>query len=175
MRAMALVLPLILAGCGADAITSPTPGGGGDRTARPVLVIAEGEPPDAGITVAEAVARQPADDMVTVTGALFVAADGSVLLCDAIAESFPPQCGGERIAVEGLDLSTVPLEAANGVRWAESVSLVGSLEQRAGAGAAHPLPASAGAPTGGVMDAPRALATTTAAAADHACGWHAAG
>jgi len=65
---------------------------------------------------------------VLVTGALFVDADGSVRLCDAIAESFPPQCGGSRLLVRGLDPATVPdLQEANGVRWAEQVQLLGTI------------------------------------------------
>ena len=52
-----------------------------------------------------------------------------MILCDAIAESFPPQCGGDRIAVDGLDLATVAgLQEANGVQWAEGVVLLGSVE-----------------------------------------------
>ena len=126
MRAIFLLL-LVLAGCagGPDDPDSPPPTG-----EAPVLVIAEGGPGDQpGLSVAEALTHGPTDDLVTVTGALFVDADGTVRLCDAIAESFPPQCGGDRIVVEGLDLSTVvDLQEANGVRWAESVTLFGSVE-----------------------------------------------
>jgi hypothetical protein len=129
----ALVLLLVLAACGpaaddpVDSDASPMPPGSPGGPA-PVLVIVDGEPGDAGISVAEAIGHQPTDDIVAVTGSLFVAADGSVLLCDAIAESFPPQCAGARLPVEGLDLGTLELEAANGVRWAERVTLLGSVE-----------------------------------------------
>ena len=94
------------------------------------LVVADGGPGDGpGMSVADAFAHGPTDDLVSVSGALFVDADGTVRLCDAIAESFPPQCGGASIEVTGLDLSTVPdLQEANGVRWAESVVLLGSVE-----------------------------------------------
>jgi hypothetical protein len=127
MRPLTFVLLLALAACAADAGASP-PSSADRGTGDPVLVIVEGEPGNAGISVEEAIRHQPTDDIVAVTGALFVAADGSVLLCELIAESFPPQCGGARIAVEGLDLATVALESANGVRWAESVTLLGSVE-----------------------------------------------
>lgn len=81
------------------------------------------------MTVADALAHQPTDDLVLVSGALFVDAEGGMLLCDAVAESFPPQCGGARLAVEGLDLATIDgIEEANGVRWAEDVVLFGSVE-----------------------------------------------
>lgn len=106
-----------------DTPPAPTPTGDG-----PVLVIADGEP-GAGVPVAEALTRGPTDDLLSVTGALFIDPDGTVLLCEAIAESFPPQCGGERIEVEGLDADLVEnLEEASGVRWAEAVTLFGSVE-----------------------------------------------
>jgi hypothetical protein len=95
-----------------------------------VLVIADGAPGDGpGLTVAEALTHGPTDDLVTVTGALFVDADGTVRLCDAIAESFPPQCGGDRIVVQGLDLDDIDdIQEENDVRWAESITLFGSVE-----------------------------------------------
>ena len=128
MRTMLLVLIALLAGCtGQGGSDDPTDN---DGTAPPVLVIADGGPGDGpGLSVADALTHGPTDDLVTVTGALFVDADGTVRLCDAIAESFPPQCGGERIVVEGLDLADVPdLQEENGVSWAESATLFGSVE-----------------------------------------------
>jgi hypothetical protein len=117
---------LVLAACAAQP-PAGTPSAPGDDSW--ALVIVDGEPGDSGITVAEAFEHGPTDDIVAVTGALFVNADGTVLLCDAIAESFPPQCGGERIAVEGLDLDTIAgLQEEGGVRWAEGVTLLGSVE-----------------------------------------------
>lgn len=126
MRVLTFVLLLALAACATDGASSPSAPKA--HTGEPVLVIVEGDPGGGGMSVAEALGHQPTDDIVAVTGALFVAADGSVLLCDVIAESFPPQCGGERILVDGLDLASVALETANGVRWAESVTLLGSVE-----------------------------------------------
>jgi hypothetical protein len=129
MRSIAslLILMLVLAGCAMapPTATPPTPPDG-----EWTLVVTDGDPGDRpGISVADAFTHGPTDDIVLVTGALFVNADGSVLLCDAIAESFPPQCGGDRIAVEGLDLATVAdLQEEDGVRWAESVTLLGSVE-----------------------------------------------
>lgn len=115
-----LALLLVLAACGSAV---PVPSG------EPVLVIVEGPVEGPGLTVADALGHQPTDDIVTVSGALFVSPDGTVLLCDAIAESFPPQCGGERIRVEGLDLDGVPgLQTEGEVRWAEGVTLLGSVE-----------------------------------------------
>jgi hypothetical protein len=117
---------LLLAACAADPPVA-TPSAPTDDTW--TLVIVDGEPGDGpGMSVSEALTHGPTDDIVTVGGALFVNADGAVLLCAAIAESHPPQCGGDRIAVEGLDLSTIELEEANGVRLAEGVTLIGSVE-----------------------------------------------
>jgi hypothetical protein len=115
-----LALVLMLVACG---ITVPAPAG------EPVLVITDGAVDGPGLSVADALDHQATDDIVTVSGALFVNADGTVLLCDAIAESFPPQCGGERIRVEGLDLAAVPgLQTEGDVSWAEGVTLLGSVE-----------------------------------------------
>lgn len=134
-RLLSLAVLLVLIGCAApsgpdDPVNSddtppPAANGGGD----PVLVVADGEPGDGGISVEEAIGHVPPDDIVAVTGALFVEPDGTVLLCDAIAESFPPQCGGARLVVEGLELEGVELQSANDVRWAESVTLLGSVEE----------------------------------------------
>lgn len=115
-----LTLALALAACAA-----PVPEPSGD----PVLVIADGPISEPGITVADALGHRATDDLVTVSGALFVNADGTVLLCDAMAESFPPLCGGDRIRVQGLDLSSVAgLQTEGQVSWAEGVTLFGSVE-----------------------------------------------
>jgi hypothetical protein len=128
MRSFAPVLvSLLLAACAGLPSDAPRSAPPGDAWS---LVIVDGDPADGpGLSVADALTHGPTDDIVSVSGALFVNADGTVVMCDAIAESFPPQCGGERIVVEGLDLSTVAdLQEDGGVRWAESVTLLGSVE-----------------------------------------------
>ena len=130
MRTATVLVVLVLLGA------CRTPGGSVDPTdgppagEAPVLVIAEGGPGDGpGLSVAEALTHGPTDDLVTVTGALFVDPDGSVRLCDAILESFPPQCGGDRIEVDGLDLDSIPnLQTEGDLSWAEGVTLFGSVE-----------------------------------------------
>lgn len=119
------LVALVLSAC-TDAVGSPSPSAGGE----PVLVIADGDPDvGSGLSVAQALTHRATDDLVSVAGTLFVDADGTVWLCDAIAESFPPQCGGERIVVEGLDLDTIAnLETEGGLSWAEGVTLFGSVE-----------------------------------------------
>jgi hypothetical protein len=127
MRTLVAVslMTLVLAAC-TDVFGSPTPSAGGE----PVLVIADGDPDlGSGLSVAQALTHRATDDLVTVSGALFVDADGTVRLCDAIAESFPPQCGGDRLIVQGLDLATVAgLQTEGEVSWAEGVTLFGSVE-----------------------------------------------
>jgi hypothetical protein len=122
------LLAMLLAACGGTGDDPPTSAGGGP-TGDPVLVIAAGPITDPGMSVADALGHRATDDLVTVSGALFVDGDGTVRLCDAIAESFPPQCGGERIVVQGLDLAAVAgLQTEGDVSWAEGVTLFGSVE-----------------------------------------------
>ena len=118
----ALALLLVLGACGIG--TLPPDG------SAPVLVLADDAAVDGpGISVAEALGHGPTDDLVLVTGALFIDADGTARLCDAIAESFPPQCGGDRIVVEGLVPGDVDgLQTQGGISWAEDVTLFGSVE-----------------------------------------------
>jgi hypothetical protein len=135
-RAMALVTLIALAGCnlaGPDTPTEPgdSPAPEPSAAADAVLVIARpGAAVDGpGISVPEAIASAGDVGDVLVNGNLFVDPDGTVLLCDAIAESFPPQCGGARLDVRGLDLEAVAqLQEANGVRWAEGIQLFGRVE-----------------------------------------------
>lgn len=130
---MHLLLTLALAGvlvaCGADTPTTAdpivTPGPG--RAADGVINVTLGQATGPGISIADAV-NQAGQEPLLVNGSLFVDPDGTVLLCDAIAESFPPQCGGTRFEVRGLDVDSVPdLEEANGVRWAEGAQVLGTV------------------------------------------------
>jgi len=124
--ALALLSLVLVACAGGDA---PSASAGGDPSGDPVLVIADGAITEPGMSVADALGHRATDDLVTVSGALFVDPDGTVRLCDAIAESFPPQCGGERIVIQGLDLDAVAgLQTEGDVSWAEGVTLFGSVE-----------------------------------------------
>ncbi len=124
------VLAAALAACGDASVSDdgpPVSGPSGENP--PVLVIADGGGDEPGIAVGEALGHQATDDLVSVTGSLLVGADGTVMLCEALAESFPPQCGGERITVEGLDPSAVAgLQTEGDVSWSDSVTLFGSVE-----------------------------------------------
>ncbi len=127
-----LALAIVLAACSAtggdDPVTddgdAPPPGAG--TSADAVLIVEPSATASGpGITVADALDQVGGDQPLLVNGSLFVDADGGALLCEAIAESFPPQCGGLRLEVRGLDLDGQVLEEAEGVRWAESVQLLG--------------------------------------------------
>lgn len=54
---------------------------------------------------------------------------GETRICEALAESYPPQCGGTSYRVVGLDFAGAQgLEEASGVTWSqEAVTLEGVL------------------------------------------------
>jgi hypothetical protein len=104
--AFALVTVLTLAGCGGldDPATAP----------------------DEPVSVAIAVDDELTGS-VTLTG--FLLDDGQVRLCDAIMESYPPQCGGASVVVEGVDVTALdPATVEGDVAWVEQASVSGQLE-----------------------------------------------
>ena len=128
------LLPLVLlAACTTSPGDQPTSddgppsSGGGGAAADGVLIVEEGATATGpGISVEQALDQMGGEHPVLVNGALVIDPDGLVLLCDALAESFPPQCGGARLEVRGLDPASRPdLQEANGVRWLDSVQLLG--------------------------------------------------
>ena len=131
MRLLLIVaLGGVLSACGADAPTtrSPDASRGPGRAADGIITVTSGSIASGpGISVDDAV-NQAGQGPLLVNGSLFVDAGGTVMLCDAIAESFPPQCGGTRLEVRGLDLAGIPdLQEANGVRWAEHAQVLGTV------------------------------------------------
>lgn len=64
---------------------------------------------------------------IHVTGLLIDAGDGW-RLCEVVLESYPPQCGGDSVVVEGVDPSMFPLEEQSGVRWQTDATVVGELD-----------------------------------------------
>lgn len=81
------------------------------------------------------------------TGYLF-RAQGETRICDAILESYPPQCGGQTYKVTGLDVSGVDgLQEAQGVTWTEEpVTLRGVLTDDGATLVVNPNPALGGEP-----------------------------
>ena len=81
-----------------------------------------------GISIAEALASN-LDGPLLVNGHLHVQND-QALLCELLAESFPPQCGGRSLTVEGLDLTTMAgLTSEGPVTWSDQpVQVLGTVE-----------------------------------------------
>ena len=129
-RIISLVAVLVLLAACASTGDLPSNGGAGGTGAdtSAILNIAAGRTAvGPGIGVEEAIGNGGGEPLL-VNGALVVDADGRAFLCEALAESFPPQCGGARLEVRGLDLASLPeLEEGNGVRWAEQVQLLGTV------------------------------------------------
>ncbi|HEY7561512.1 MAG TPA: hypothetical protein VH650_04990 [Gaiellaceae bacterium] len=70
------------------------------------------------ISIDEALASDSSEPMLVSGNLLTVGED--VKLCYALAESFPPQCGGASLAVDGLDLATVDgLVTEGDVSWTD--------------------------------------------------------
>lgn len=71
-----------------------------------------------GLTVSEALTGD-AEGVIAVSGFLFDDGSGPVL-CEVLAESFPPQCGGASVPVEGYEEAVdVPLVSEQGVTWTD--------------------------------------------------------
>jgi hypothetical protein len=81
-----------------------------------------------GISVSEARASSLPGPLLV--NGFIVAVNDDVRLCAALAESFPPQCGGESLSVEGLDLGSIAgLRSEGATRWTETqVQLLGDVE-----------------------------------------------
>jgi hypothetical protein len=107
----AVAVALLAAACGAG------------RSSAPGAASSEPPPHPGGVGAALAA---PDGSRVSVRGALFRDPDG-VRLCDAIAESYPPQCGGPRIDVIGLPAVVPAMQHSDdgAVSWVESIELEG--------------------------------------------------
>lgn len=110
------VAALAFAACG-DGSSTANDAAGGEAPSPPVTA----GPTSAvgpGITIAEAIAAN-SPELLLVNGAI-VATESETRLCAALLESYPPQCGGDSLRVNGLDLTTLEgLSSAGGVTWAD--------------------------------------------------------
>ena len=81
-----------------------------------------------GISIGEAMASNLTGPLL-INGFLHVQND-QVRLCELLAESFPPQCGGSSLVVKGLNLMTVEdLTSEGSVRWSDQpVQVLGIVE-----------------------------------------------
>lgn len=104
----ALLAAVTLAGCGGDENAEPA-GTGQSISIEEALEADSGEP-------------------VRVSGNLLVQS-GEARLCYALAESFPPQCGGASLVVTGLDPADVEgLVVEADVMWTDRpIELVGTV------------------------------------------------
>jgi hypothetical protein len=111
----ALLTAAALAGCGGEG-DSGSDTGGGDAGRGP------------GLSIEEAIASE-LDELLLVNGNLLAIGD-EVRLCSALAESFPPQCSGPSLCVEGLDLEEVEgLITEGDVSWIDRpIQLLGQVE-----------------------------------------------
>jgi hypothetical protein len=110
-----IVLALAVAACGSDESSEPTP--------QPQPQIA-GIGAGPGISIDEAIAMD-SDEQLLVNGNIWAEGD-KVYLCDAVAESHPPQCAGVRLEVVGVKLAEVDgLQRASGIAWTERTQLLG--------------------------------------------------
>lgn len=80
-----------------------------------------------GLTIDEALTTD-ATGILAVQG-FVVADDSGIRLCDLLAESLPPQCGGASIAVADLDaVDPDELKSSQGVTWTDfPVTIVGEI------------------------------------------------
>ncbi len=111
-----------------------------DRARFPVTVGDGVRPPDGDasgdangsvLTPAELLDRIAAgsvDGTVTVTAVLFDDGNGLVM-CEALAESFPPQCPGRRVRIANPDVVRADYTIEGDIRWTDrAVTLRGSVD-----------------------------------------------
>jgi hypothetical protein len=118
----AVLAAAALAGCGGEDTTDDASGGAGSVPQTSGLAAGP------GISIEQALAADT-DEPLLVNGNL-LAQDGEVRLCYALAESFPPQCGGPSLVVEGLKLEEVDgLITEGDVSWTDRpMQLLGVVE-----------------------------------------------
>lgn len=122
MKPLKLLLPLlvlgalVVAGCGSDDKAEPAP----PQQQPPIAGLGAGP----GISIDEAIALQ-SPEPVLVNGWVYARGD-EIRFCDAIAESYPPQCPGVSLLVDGLKLEEVDgLRREGDVAWSERTQLLG--------------------------------------------------
>ena len=111
----------LLAACGGDDSTDDA----GDGSSLPQTSDAAAGP---ALSIEDALAAD-SDEPLLVSGNLLAQGD-EVRLCSALAESFPPQCGGASLHVDGLDLAEVDdLITEGDVSWTDRpLELLGIVE-----------------------------------------------
>lgn len=149
MRAPAVfALPLALvalAACGSEdadapvepaATTAPSAATSAAATTAPATTAAaastapaDSAPVELGnaLRAADAVSATADGDVVTVEAALIDGPAGPVM-CDATTRSLPPQCVGDALRVEGLDVLDAPgVRTDGGVAWVAGARVTGTM------------------------------------------------
>jgi len=100
----------------------PPPGELPDEPVSPSPMLVDG-----GLTVADAMTTD-ATGVIAVKGFLLVD-DSGARLCEVLAESYPPQCGGASISITNYEeVLSVPLSSTQGVSWTDDyVSFLGEM------------------------------------------------
>ena len=98
------------------------PGGGIGSGAGPIIGVGP------GLSIGEALASNLTGPLLI--NGLLHAQNGQVRLCENLAESFPPQCAGKFLVVNGLDLTSMEgLTSEGSVTWSDQlVQVLGSVE-----------------------------------------------
>jgi hypothetical protein len=105
---------------------------GDGQGAEPLPLPGDGEPgdaPPAGAPDALTISQALETEGVVVVAGFFFDDGSGPRLCEALAESFPPQCGGTSIAVTGYEeVIDVPLQSEQGVSWTDqTVTFTGEI------------------------------------------------
>ena len=111
-----LLIAVLMLACGGDDDDPrvATFGGGANSASGP------------GISIREAMSSDLAGPLLI--NGFIVAKSDDVRFCSVLAESYPPQCAGESLRIEGLDLSQLDLQEAGGVTWSNQTQLLGELD-----------------------------------------------
>ena len=82
---------------------------------------------DGGLSVSEALTTDAEGPLAVV--AFYYSNSEGTWLCELLAESFPPQCGGERVAFDGDSvIDRDDLDETQGVTWSpQPVTVIGSI------------------------------------------------
>jgi hypothetical protein len=129
MAAATIMTALCITACGSDPQATPPP----TQAESPASTPSAAAPiPGGGLSIQEAIHSTLAGPLI-VKGFVVANGQGAVQLCSALAESYPPQCGGPSLEVIGLDLATVEGlsrdETSPDRAWTETViSLLGNVE-----------------------------------------------
>jgi hypothetical protein len=124
-----MVVALVMAACAQDSNTEPDPAGVGSTIVEdPALdpepsdggdVASSGFAVDGGLTIPEAI-RYQGDQVVAVQG-FIIRDEQSDALCESLAESYPPQCGGASLTIVNSEvIDDMALIEAGEVQWSET-------------------------------------------------------